>query len=108
MLRYYTHRNNNSHTFSTKSRKIIGKKKNYSKRFHLDFIKKYKIIGPDNPKIAETIPNPIERFIINAITVLPQNAKKGHFFHINKNITKTTLANATKPYKYHTHGATLG
>ncbi len=38
-------------------------------------MEKYKIIGPaNNPNIAEKIPTPIARFIMNAITALPQKA----------------------------------
>ena len=55
-------------------RPVTRNRKNYSNKSHLDFIERYVIIGPANPKIAVTIPNPIARFIINAITALTQNA----------------------------------
>lgn len=67
------------------------------KRFHLDFIERYKTIIPKNPNSAEKISNPMARFIIKTIIETPQKAKNGHFFHINKNITKIKLTNASNP-----------
>ena len=77
--------------------------KDYSKRFHLDFIERYRIIGVTKPIVAVMIPKPIARFIISVTIEVPQSAKNGHFFHMNKSITKTKLANIIKPYKPYTY-----
>ncbi|PIW41462.1 MAG: hypothetical protein COW21_01755, partial [Candidatus Aenigmarchaeota archaeon CG15_BIG_FIL_POST_REV_8_21_14_020_37_27] len=70
---------------------------NYSSKFHFGLRIKYKITIPINPNKAVKIDNPIETFIINIITALVQKAKKAHFFHLNRNIAKITLANSRAP-----------
>src|SRR3989344_1321956 len=58
--------------------------------------------------MAEIIPNPTIRFKMKVKAAIPQKAKKDHFFHMNKNIVNTTLANPSNPYMYHIQDGTFG
>jgi len=54
------------------------------------------------------IPDPTVRFKINHKGAIPQRAKNAHFFHMNKNIVNTTLANPIIPYMYYIQDGTFG
>ena len=58
--------------------------------------------------MAGIIPNPTIRFKMKAKAAIPQKAKNAHFFHMNKNIANTTLANPSNPYMYHIQDGTFG
>ncbi len=58
--------------------------------------------------MVEIIPNPTIRFKMKAKAAIPQKARNAHFFHMNKNIVNTTLANPRNPYIYHIQDGTFG